>query len=88
MTAGIVWGIAAWWLLLALVIVRLWINGNRREREAEAADARRYRYLRSRDLNAVHRGGLFAGKTPENIVINGVDLDRRCDVAIAEEIEV
>ena len=43
------------------------------------ADARRYRYLRGVNINAVFDGGIFAGKTPDNVVINGVDLDLEID---------
>jgi len=46
------------------------------------ADARRYRFLRDADIQAVSFGGLFAGKTPDNIVINGVDLDLEIDSAM------
>ena len=45
------------------------------------ADAKRYRYLRNADIDAIHKGGIFAGKTPENIVINGEDLDIEIDKA-------
>lgn len=47
-----------------------------------AKDAQRYRWLRERDLNAIHAGGVFAGQTPENIVLNGEDLDGAVDAAI------
>jgi hypothetical protein len=45
-------------------------------------DAQRYRWLRNRDLNAIDKGGLFVGMTPENIVLNGEDLDKAIDVAM------
>ncbi|MGY1950078.1 hypothetical protein [Pseudomonas pergaminensis] len=45
-------------------------------------DAERYRWLRDRDLNSIHLGGVFAGKTPQNIVLNGEDLDQMIDAAI------
>jgi hypothetical protein len=45
-------------------------------------DARRYRWLRSRNLDAINEGGIFAGKTPDNVILNGVDLDREIDVAM------
>ncbi|MBG7052712.1 hypothetical protein I5J19_31325 [Pseudomonas aeruginosa] len=38
-------------------------------------DAARYRWLRERDLETISRGGIFAGMTPENIVLNLEDLD-------------
>ncbi len=45
-------------------------------------DAARYRYLRERDLDTIHRGGVFAGRVPENLVINGSDLDDAIDWAM------
>lgn len=49
-------------------------------------DARRYRYLRDRDLDAIDRGGVFAGRVPQNVVINGDDLDAAIDAALAETV--
>jgi len=46
-------------------------------------DAARYRWLRERDLDTIHLGGVFAGQTPENLVINGEDLDRAIDEAMS-----
>jgi hypothetical protein len=51
-------------------------------REAAERDAERYRWLRGRNLEAIHQGGVFAGTTPENMVLNGVDLDAAVDAAI------
>lgn len=51
----------------------------------DAIDARRYRYLRERDLDTIESGGIFAGSTPDNVVVNGADLDRRVDDALAAE---
>lgn len=51
--------------------------------QADARDAERYRFLRSRDLETVNSGGVFAGVTPDNIVLNGADLDAEIDAAIA-----
>lgn len=48
-----------------------------------SADARRYRYLRGRDLDAITVGGVFAGRVPQNLVVNGDDLDRAIDAAMA-----
>jgi hypothetical protein len=45
--------------------------------------ANRYRFLRARDLGAIREGGVFAGLTPDNVVLNGEDLDRAIDAAIA-----
>lgn len=50
----------------------------------DARDAARYRWLRSRDLNTIAEGGVFAGRTPENIVLNGEALDRAVDEAMQE----
>lgn len=44
-------------------------------------DAARYRWLRERDLETISRGGIFAGMTPENIVLNLEDLDAEIDAA-------
>lgn len=49
--------------------------------EAAELDAARYRYLRERPLDAVSVGGVFAGKTPDNVVLNGADLDAAIDAA-------
>lgn len=43
-----------------------------------------YAYLRSRPLDSIHAGGLFVGKTPDNIVINGDDLDAELRTALAK----
>ncbi|HDZ3423880.1 TPA: hypothetical protein RSV18_002126 [Pseudomonas aeruginosa] len=47
-----------------------------------AKDAARYRWLRERDLETISRGGVFAGMTPKNIVLNLEDLDAEIDAAI------
>lgn len=46
----------------------------------------RYQYLRERNLDTISTGGVFAGMTPENVVLNGIDLDRATDCAIATDI--
>lgn len=45
-------------------------------------NAMRYSWLRERDVNAIAHGGLFVGMTPDNIVINGDDLDMAIDSAM------
>ena len=45
--------------------------------------AKRYAYLRNRSLNAIKFGGVFAGLTPDNVVLNGQDLDAAIDEALA-----
>lgn len=42
-------------------------------------DAARYRFLRERDLDTITKGGVFAGMTPINIILNGDDLDAAID---------
>lgn len=44
----------------------------------------RYQWLLSRPLDAIKQGGVFAGMTPENVILNGDDLDAAIDKAIAE----
>lgn len=49
------------------------------------ADAERYRYLRERDLDTIEQGGVFAGMTPDDVVLNGDDLDNAIDNALKEQ---
>jgi len=51
------------------------------ERDALREDAERYRYLRQVDIKAIKKGGVFAGMTPENVVINKEHLDIAVDNA-------
>lgn len=52
-------------------------------RFAEAAlEANRYRWLRTRNLDAIKEGGVFAGLTPDNLVLNGEELDTAIDAEI------
>lgn len=53
--------------------------------ETAARYAKRYAWLRARDLDAVHGGGVFAGQTPQNIVLNGDDLDAAIDTAMGQK---
>lgn len=55
------------------------------EAESLRQNADRYLVLRQADVDTVHTGGLFAGLVPENMVINGEDLDQRADAAIEEQ---
>lgn len=48
-------------------------------------DAARYGWLRERDLNTIPNGGVFAGQMPENVVLNGIDLDHAVDTAMKSE---
>ncbi|HEJ5756805.1 TPA: hypothetical protein SL756_004014 [Pseudomonas aeruginosa] len=52
------------------------------EYEALRKDAARYRWLRERDLETIRQGGVFAGMTPENIVLNLEHLDAAIDAAL------
>lgn len=47
--------------------------------------AERYSWLRDRDLSTIHQGGVFAGKTPENLVLSGDDLDAAIDAQMDME---
>ncbi|UKM53842.1 hypothetical protein VL2_gp029 [Pseudomonas phage vB_PaeM_VL12] len=49
------------------------------DHESMRKDAVRYRWLRERDLETIRQGGVFAGMTPENIVLNQEDLDAAID---------
>ena len=49
----------------------------------DALDAERYRWLRSRDLETISQGGVFAGMTPQNVILNEEDLDQAVDASIA-----
>lgn len=58
------------------------VNRLEAENTAMRKDTDRYQWLRGRDLNSVHLGGVFAGRTPQNIVLNGEDLDQAIDAAL------
>lgn len=45
-------------------------------------NAARYLWLRERGLDTISQGGVFAGQTPENVVLNGEDLDQAIDSAM------
>ncbi|MDF3413253.1 hypothetical protein HKX54_02205 [Sulfitobacter sp. M57] len=47
------------------------------------ADAIRYRHLRGKDVYTICQGGVFAGQTPENVVLSEEDLDEAIDLEIA-----
>jgi hypothetical protein len=51
--------------------------------EPTLADVDRYRWLRDRDLDTIEKGGVFAGRIPENVVVSGPDLDKAIDAAMA-----
>jgi hypothetical protein len=47
--------------------------------ELALKDAERYRWLKTRDIDTIHRGGIFCGIVPDNVVINGEHLDAAID---------
>ena len=51
----------------------------------DARDAARYRWLRARDLETICQGGVFAGMTPQNVILSGEDLDAAVDAAMASQ---
>ncbi|MFA0999371.1 MULTISPECIES: hypothetical protein [Pseudomonas syringae group] len=54
--------------------------------KAKANDAR-YRYMRERNVNAISKGSVLTGKTPDNVVVNLDDLDGAFDIALAEAVK-
>lgn len=54
--------------------------------EGARKDAERYRWLRSRDLETISQGGVFAGITPQNMVLNEETLDQAVDAAMTTEL--
>ncbi|PMY63158.1 MULTISPECIES: hypothetical protein [Pseudomonas] len=56
------------------------------ENEALRKDAERYQWLRERDLETVYLGGVFAGLTPDNLILNGKELDAAIDAAMGEQV--
>ena len=56
-----------------------------RELAAVTRDGRRYRWLRSRDVETIYSGGIFVGKSPENLVLADIQLDAAIDAAMAAE---
>ncbi len=57
----------------------------RAEVEALRRDAERYRWLRSHILDTIQRGGVFAGQTPQNVVMAEEDLGAVVDAALRSE---
>ena len=47
-------------------------------------DAARYDFLRAHDIDTIANGGVFAGMIPENVVLNGEDLDDAVDTAMLQ----
>lgn len=64
------------------ILAYLQYGATMNEAQAIQRDAERYRKLRAADINAIHKGGVFVGLTPDNVVINGEDLDIAVDLLI------
>ena len=47
-------------------------------------DAARYQYLRNRDVDAIKKGGVFAGMTPQNVLLSHEHLDLAVDIEIRQ----
>ncbi|MNM07799.1 hypothetical protein D3C81_178540 [compost metagenome] len=60
------------------------LTGRDQQIDALSLDAGRYRWLRSRDLETISKGGVFAGLTPDNLVLNEETLDHAIDAAMAK----
>lgn len=56
------------------------------EADALRKDAERYQWLRERNLETISCGGVFAGRTPHNVVLNGSDLDTAIDAAMSKQV--
>ena len=69
---------ALWEAAIAYVKEHLQVSA-----ENVLTQALRYQHLRGVDLDKVYVGGVFVGLTPENIVLNGEELDQAVDAAIA-----
>jgi len=54
--------------------------------DALRKNAERYQWLRERDLETILCGGVFAGQTPNNVVLNGEDLDTAIDAAMSKQV--
>lgn len=51
----------------------------------DSRGAARYQWLRSRDLDTIETGGIFIGRVPENLVLNGDEADAVIDAAMKGE---
>jgi len=67
------------------LFMRSEIESLKAERDSLLRDAGRYRWLRHRNLDTTSQGGIFAGMTPQNLVINEETLDEAIDAAMAVE---
>ncbi|MEE5122132.1 hypothetical protein V2K50_20005 [Pseudomonas alliivorans] len=53
----------------------------------DKANVARYSHLSERNLDAISKGGVFAEKTPDNVVLNFDGLDRAIDIAFAQAVK-
>lgn len=61
------------------------VEDSQKQIDRLSRDAERYQYLRSKSLETINEGGVFAGMTPENLILNGTDLDESIDNEIVDE---
>jgi len=67
------------------LFMRSEIESLKAERDSLLRDAERYRWMRHRNLDTISQGGVFAGMTPQNLVLNEETLDEAIDAAMAKE---
>lgn len=67
------------------LLLRSEIESLKAERDSLLRDAERYRWIRQRNLDTISQGGVFAGMTPQNLVLNEETLDEAIDAAMAKE---
>jgi hypothetical protein len=65
-------------------VIRAERDALKAECEGLRKDAERYRWLRARDLDTIKDGGVFAGMTPQNTVLNEETLDEAIDAAMGQ----
>jgi len=68
-----------------LLLITRWNKRYKSDQDAQTYDAKRYRWLRNRDVETIANGGVFAGITPDNFVLSGDDLDMAVDAAMRLE---
>ncbi|WP_139121043.1 hypothetical protein [Pseudomonas mosselii] len=68
-----------------MLFMRSELESIKAERDSLLRDAERYRWMRHRNLDTISQGGVFAGQTPENLVLNEETLDEAIDAAMAKE---
>lgn len=61
-----------------------WIQIDKKQLAGLLKDVNRYHHLRSKSLDTIEKGGVFAGLTPDNAILNGKDLDDAIDKEMSE----